>query len=415
MKLNPNLKTFWKTKSRIKVLYGGRASSKTHDATGMLVFLSQKYKMKVLCTRQFQNKIAESVYTTLKNKIDEARLNDRYTITDNRIVCKDTGSEFIFYGLWRNIDEIKSLENIDICYIEEAHSLTQEQWDILEPTIRKEGSEFWIIFNPRLRTDFIYKNFVINKQTDSVVRKINYDENPFLSETMKSIIQDKKEKDYEDYRHIYLGEPKTEDINSLFNYEELENSMKQGYDPLLEDGVTIYGLDVARFGDDTTVFARRKGYVITKIEERKKFSTVETASWIANSYLQEQVDAVVVDTIGVGGGVFDILSNQGVFCVSGNASNSADEPKYANKRAEMYFRLKETLSIGLKLPYDEELLEELMATTYMYNTKGQIQIQSKDKIKETLGRSPDKADAVALTFFANIAPKMLEDDWHGGY
>ncbi|EPO2685815.1 phage terminase large subunit, partial [Shigella flexneri] len=73
-----------------------------------------------------------------------------------------TGSEFVFYGLWRNIEEIKSLEGIDVLWLEEAHALTEYQWKILEPTIRKEGSECWFIFNPGLVTDFVWRNFVVD-------------------------------------------------------------------------------------------------------------------------------------------------------------------------------------------------------------------------------------------------------------
>jgi len=178
--LNPVLKDFWKTKARIKVLYGGRASSKTYDAAGFAIFLAQKFKMKFLCTRQFQNRITESVYTVLKTRIEEFGLSKEFSITNNRIINTKTGSEFIFLGLWRNIDEIKSLEGVDVCWLEEAHSITKEQFDILEPTIRKQGSEIWIIFNPRLRTDFVYKNFVIQSSVKSIIQTIRFYRKPWL-------------------------------------------------------------------------------------------------------------------------------------------------------------------------------------------------------------------------------------------
>ncbi|EPO3205342.1 phage terminase large subunit, partial [Shigella flexneri] len=109
---------------------------------------------------QIQNKIEESVYTLLKIQIDRFGLRHRFRILNNKIINRVTGSEFVFYGLWRNIEEIKSLEGIDVLWLEEAHALTEYQWKILEPTIRKEGSECWFIFNPGLVTDFVWRNFV---------------------------------------------------------------------------------------------------------------------------------------------------------------------------------------------------------------------------------------------------------------
>jgi phage terminase large subunit len=410
MKLNPKLKNFWRKKARLKILYGGRASSKTHDAGGMAVYLARHYTVKFLCTRQFQNRISESVYTVLKQKIEEAGWTDEFTITNNRIIHNTTKSEFIFLGLWRNIDEIKSLEGIDVCWLEEAHSVTKEQWDILEPTIRKEGSEIWLIFNPRLRTDFVYKNFVIDEQPNSIVQKINYTDNPFLSDTMLELIESKKDDD--DFRHIYLGEPKTSATNNLFNYEELEKAMDDTYIEGWDSGVKVYGLDVARYGDDSTVFCERNGLVVEPLKVKTKQSTVEIASWITYEYNQSTPDAVVVDTVGLGAGVYDQLATAGVYSIDGNAGMKADDDRYFNKRSEMYFNLKEAIKKGLKLPKDDGLLEELMSITYTFNEKGQMRLESKDKIKETLGRSPDKSDAVALTFFTTIIPKQMEEQFY---
>lgn len=225
--LNPALKSFWLTPARNKVLYGGRTSSKSWDAAGFAIFLSTQIKMRVLCARQFQNKISESVYTLLKVQIDRFGLRNEFYITDNTIRHKVTGTEFIFKGLWRHIDEIKSLEGIDICWIEEAHALTAEQWEILEPTVRAEGSQFWIIFNPKLVTDFVYRKFVTGTPSialgdniygvrgDTIKRQINFDENPFLSQTIIKVIENKRAESESEFNHIYRGQPKTDDASVI--------------------------------------------------------------------------------------------------------------------------------------------------------------------------------------------------------
>ena len=174
MSMNPALKDFWTTPSRNKVLYGGRASSKSWDAAAQSVRLSSNYSVKFLCVRQYQNNIKESVYTLVKDQIWRYGLQDEYDFTQNSIKHKITGSESMFFGIARNIEEIKSTEAVDILWIEEAHNLTSDQWDILNPTIRKENSEIWIIFNPNHLSDFVFQRFVVKPPENTVVQKINY-------------------------------------------------------------------------------------------------------------------------------------------------------------------------------------------------------------------------------------------------
>lgn len=166
--LNPNLRDFWMTQSRNKVLYGGRASSKSWDAAGHAIRLADRYSLKFLCVRQIQNKIDESVYALLKIQIDRFNLRHRFRVLENKIINLHTGSTFVFYGLWRHVDEIKSIESIDILWSEESHGLTEAQWSVLEPTIRKESSECWLIFNPDLTTDFIWQNFIVNTPPNTI-------------------------------------------------------------------------------------------------------------------------------------------------------------------------------------------------------------------------------------------------------
>ena len=171
----------------------------------MIGYIGQKWRTRVLCVRRFQNRIKESVYTLIKNQIDYFGFGG-YRVLSNAITHRN-GTEMVFYGIERNLDEIKSFEGADILWIEEAHNLTAEQWNILEPTIRKQGSQIWLSFNPRYVNDFVWQKFVVGEPANSIVRKINYDENPFLSETIKDVIADLKKRDYDAYKHIYLGEP----------------------------------------------------------------------------------------------------------------------------------------------------------------------------------------------------------------
>ena len=408
MLMNPSLKDFWATQDvRYRILYGGRASSKSYDAVAELVRLTSKYKTKVLAARQFQNKITESVYTLIVETIERFGIKDHYTITERSIKHKTNGSEFIFLGIWRNIDEIKSTEGIDILYIEEAHALTEQQWDILNPTIRKKNSEIWCVFNPRSRLDFSWKRLVENPLPKSVVRKINYDENPFLSETMMEVIVEAEKEDREKFEHVYLGYPNESSDTALFAFKDVDRAMNRNGEA---SGATVIGCDVARYGNDSTVLAVRSGLWVKSILQRSKLSITEVADWTAHISNISGADAVVVDTIGIGAGVHDILMRQGIFSIDGNfGMKASEENTYMNKRAESYFKLSNAMKRGLSIPNDDELAEELLAIEYTFTESGKVKIIPKDKIKELLGRSPDKADALALTYFTDVMSSQQEE------
>ena len=402
---------FWSTPSRYKVLYGGRASSKSWDAGIQAIKLSRIMKLKILCTRQFQANIRESVYTLLKDTIYRMKIEHEYTILHNTIRHNLTKSEFIFMGIARNIEEIKSTEGIDIMWVEEASLMTKEQWDIILPTIRKEGSEIWLIFNPAHRSDFIWQRFVEHPHDNSLVHKINYTDNPYLSKTMIDVIDEAKREDEDEYTHIYLGVPREGDDKSLFTYDEIEQAMDNSLEAMKSvdlTGVFTYAVDVARYGNDSSVISKRRGFRIFDLEQLKGLNTMELANRVNEKALAETKPphGIFVDTIGVGAGVRDKLDEIGRRTIEANVSMKADQiDLYYNKRAECYFLLRDFIRKGGKIPNDPELKEELLAIRYIYNnTNGKILIQPKDEIKEILGRSPDKSDSLALHFFSSVSP-----------
>jgi len=409
--MNPTLRSFWATQKRYKVLYGGRSSSKTWDAAAQAVKLTSNINLKIMCVRQFQANIKESVYTILVDTIERYGLTHEYSITDRSIKHKITGSEFIFLGLWRNIDEIKSTEAIDVLWIEEGHNLTKEQFEVLDPTIRKQGSEIWLIFNPSNRLAYSWKHFVENKLEDSIKRKINYDENPFLSDTIKRVIDNaKKTLPKEEFEHIYLGYPNESSEDSLFKYKEVMRAMERRVNPL---GSKVIGADIGRDGDPSAI-CRRHGMKVYPILEFKKKGK-EMITVLTSNYNAWEADAITIDTIGVGGVVYDIVRYLVPFAIDGNNSFAADDNnRFKNKRAESYWTLAQDVKDGLiDLPDDDILAEELLATEYFINTSGQIQIIEKSKgknsIRAKIGRSPNRADALALTYFTQVFSSVTED------
>lgn len=189
---------------RYKVSYGGRGSGKSWTAGRCLILLAMKSKIRVLCTRQLQTSIKDSVHKLLCDSIYALGLEAFFEITRDTIRCYN-GSEFIFKGLQNQTNEIKSIEGIDICWVEEAQSVSEDSWAILIPTIRKEDSEIWVTFNPDREEDATYQRFVKNPPPDSTVQLVNYYDNPWFPEVLRKEMEYDKEVNYSKYEHVWLG------------------------------------------------------------------------------------------------------------------------------------------------------------------------------------------------------------------
>jgi phage terminase large subunit len=191
--------------ARYKTFYGGRGSAKSWSFAGALVSKGVNQKLKIVCCREIQKSIGESVKALLENRIEELGLSPFYRITNSEIYCTLTGTEFTFHGLKHNIDNIKSLEGADIVWIEEAVNVSPESWKKLIPTVRKDGSEIWISFNPELETDETYKRFVVRPPTNAIVVKVNWQDNPWFPKVLVQEMEDLRREDEDEYLHVYEG------------------------------------------------------------------------------------------------------------------------------------------------------------------------------------------------------------------
>lgn len=193
---------------RYKVLYGGRGSGKSFSVATALIFLSNAVKLRILCCREIQNSIRDSSYQILKDSAERLGITHNFTFKEAEIVNNLTGSRFIFSGLLRNENSIRSKEGIDIVWVEEASSVSKSSWDVLIPTIRKAGSEIWLTFNP-LTFDDPTNKFIDNPPPNAWVQKVNYTENPFFPDVLRQEMEYDKKNDYERYLHVWEGFPLT--------------------------------------------------------------------------------------------------------------------------------------------------------------------------------------------------------------
>lgn len=200
---------------RYKVAYGGRGSGKSYAFADACLVKALQGKIRVLCARQLQTSIRDSVHKLLCDRIFALGMESFFEITRESIRGSN-GSEFIFKGIQNNVMEIKSMEGIDICWVEEAQSVSDESWEVLIPTIRKEGSEIWVTFNPDREEDSTYRRFVVNPPPDCKSVLINYTDNPFFPDVLRKEMEYCKQVDYPRYEHIWLGKTIMETEAQIF-------------------------------------------------------------------------------------------------------------------------------------------------------------------------------------------------------
>lgn len=433
--LNPALADFWRTQKPYKLLKGGRFSSKTQDAGGMAVFLARNYSLRFLCIRQFQNRIADSVYTVIKEKIEAAGWGDEFEIGVSTIRHKTTGSEFLFYGIARNLNDIKGTEGVDICWIEEGEGLTEVQWAVIDPTIRKENAEVWILWNPHLATDFVQAKLPLLLGDDCIIRHINYTENPFLSDTAREKAERLKEADYEAYEHVYLGVPYDSDDGAVIKRAWIQSAIDAH--KRIEAGWTgrkAIGYDVADSGDDKNANAGMDGAILCLLDEWKggEDELRESAARTKQNAEKIEADVIGYDCVGVGAGTGSHLNAMGWRRhYKFNAGAKVERPEknygdtkiknkdfFANLKAQAWwlladrfrnthlavtkgrkFRADEMISIDSS-QIDTQLLErmaiELSTPLRDYDATGKVKVESKKDLAKRDVKSPNLADAVVI-------------------
>jgi phage terminase large subunit len=218
---------------RYKIFWGGRGSGKSWAIADALLAQGIAQPLRILCARELQNSIADSVHKLLSDRIRSKRLTGHYRVLKGGIRGRN-GTEFLFKGLRHNVSEIKSTEGIDRVWIEEAEKVSHNSWELLIPTIRKEGSEIWISFNAKNPTDATYRLFVERPRGDAVVKKVSYRDNPFFPEVLEKERVELLKTDPEAYQHIWEGDFDTRFFGGVYsNHIRVEQVVEDAFDPSL--------------------------------------------------------------------------------------------------------------------------------------------------------------------------------------
>lgn len=273
---------------REAAIYGGRYSLKSHTVARYLLIEARKQKTRVGCFREFQSSIAESSHHLLNDLINLYELKD-FEVTNNSIINKINGSDFIFKGLYQNEQSIKSIEGIDIAWVEEAQTISTKSIEILTPTVRKPGSKIVYTYNRLLEDDAIHQRLVVEGRPNTLVINTNYDiavKYNMLPEVIRLEIEDDKEKRPGLYKHKWLGEPHSMEKKIYKDWQIID-------DVPFEARLERYGLDFGYSNDPTAIIAiyyYNGGYIVDEIAYQKGMSNKQIAD-ILNSVTKSTVIA----------------------------------------------------------------------------------------------------------------------------
>lgn len=181
-----------------KVCYGGRGGGRSWTFARMLLIMAAQRPLRILCARELQKSIDDSVHRLLQDQIELLGLPGFIIL--QREIRHVNGSLFLFTGLKHNVNQIKSMEGLDIVWVEEAEAVSKESWQKLIPTVRKEDSEIWVTFNPDKEEDETYQRFVVNPPERAIIYKASWQDNPWFTDKLR------EEKDY-----LYAVDPEAAD------------------------------------------------------------------------------------------------------------------------------------------------------------------------------------------------------------
>ena len=342
------------------------------------------------------------------------------------------------------------MEGVDIHWAEEAHLLTEEQWEILNPTIRKQGSQHWIIFNPRLATDYVYKRFVTNPPPNTIIRQINYMENPFLSQTMLDEIEAAKAEDYDNYLHVYEGVPRSDDEESVIKRSHVMAAI-DGHSALgiTPTGLRRIGFDVADAGEDYCAMVESYGSLNLWADQWKaKDDELLKSCTKVWAKARESEAHIIYDAIGVGatsGAKFNELNFEHKMSIPHQkffAGGSVTKPDssyqksgiknkdyFSNIKAQAWWliadRFRNTFNavrnghsfndddmifIDGNMPYLNQLIDELTSPKQDYDNAGRVKVESKKDLSKRDVASPNLADAFIM---ANLPGEMRKRSFFG--
>jgi phage terminase large subunit len=234
--------------ARYKIAYGGRGGAKSWGFARALLIQAAQRPLRVLCARELQVSIAESVHKLLSDQIDAMGLGLFFDV-EQQVIRSGVGGEFIFAGIRNNAPKLKSMEGLTHVWVEEAEKVSNASWEVLIPTIRKEGSEIWVTLNPQDATDPTYQRFIVNPPPGARVVEMNWQDNPWFPDALRAEMEYLYRVDPEAAAHVWGGQCRT-----MSNAQVLRGKyVIEPFDPQNDWDGPYFGADWGFSVDPTTL------------------------------------------------------------------------------------------------------------------------------------------------------------------
>lgn len=382
---------------------GGRASGKTQSVARFLLYIAQNRKVRICCGREIQNSINESVKTVFLDLIDSYQLP--YIIKKDSLIHKITGSRIFFKGFREQGSvNIKGLEGIDVLWIDEAQSITKTTLDIIVPTIRKKNSVIIFTMNRYTRFDSVY-NFCA-KRTDCLHININYFDNPFVDKKILTEAEVSKNVNINDYNHIWLGYPLTNNNEFLLSSDMIDKSINLRCEDNLEFICnSVMSVDLSASGADLCVaklFVQVNPFVW--IEKHtvswSEADTDITKGKIISLYTSWNPKMLIMDADGLGYPIWVSIRHVIKNAIGFRGALKAQSKFALNARADGYLALRDYIEKGYLKLTDKNAIRQLEYIKKIYKPNGLIAIQDKKEIRKLHSESPDFADCVMMALYA---------------
>ena len=384
------------------LLEGGRASGKTQSVARFLLYIMEMRHVRVCCGREIQNSINDSTRAVFVDLIEKYNLS--YQIKRDNLVHNNTNSRIFFKGFRQQGSvNIKGLEGVDILWIDEAQAITKTTLDVIVPTIRKKNSVIIFTMNRYTRFDAVF-NFCA-KRADCLHINICYFDNPYVDKKILEEAQISKKTNLNDYNHIWLGYPLSNNNEYLIQSKYLDNSINLEYEKSFEFQNSVMSVDLSASGADLCVAK------LFSQENQNVWLEKETLSWsekdtdatkgkIIGLYESWAPNIIIIDADGLGYPIGVSIQKviNGIIAFRGNHKPIS---KYAlNARADGYLAIKDYIEKGhLKLK-DKNCIRQLEYIKKIYKSNGKIAIQDKKEIRKLYNESPDFADCAMMALYA---------------
>jgi len=393
---------------RYFLLESGRNSLKSHTVARLILYLAEQSKYRIVCGREIQKSIEDSVHALFSDLITEHNLY--FDVGKATIKHKETGSTIRFIGLReQGVANVKSLEGCDIFWGEEAQTFSKATVDILLPTIRKPNSKLFFTMNRFIRKDPIFVNLANRKDCLHIHANFDDIEPRFIAPNVIVEAEQSKSKNEKDYQHIWMGNPLETTEEYLFNFAKLEKTKSvEPFGDLLTKQ-RVVGIDLASGGGDLSVASliERTSNVHWKLSDQIAWDapdTDETVGKIISLYGKWKPDVIVCDAGGLGYGPFCTLSKtiKNIVGFDGSKNDKCTNPTAHNNRFQAYWDLKQWIDQEWLRIDSLYTIAELETIKKKYLASGKMLLQSKIESRKAGVDSPDRSDSLSYAVFGAV-------------